>query len=43
VRFALTLGGTVCLVYFLILLFLLPRLRRAEPLLRTGDRDEGAV
>jgi MFS family permease len=38
VRFALTLGGTVCLVYFLTLLFLLPRLRRAEPLLQTGDR-----
>jgi MFS family permease len=29
VRFALTLGGTVCLAYFLILLLFLPRLRRS--------------
>ncbi len=28
VRFALTLGGTVCLAYFLLLLFFLPRIRR---------------
>lgn len=29
VRFALTLGGTVCLAYFLLLLFFLPRIRRS--------------
>jgi MFS family permease len=34
VRFALTLGGTVCLVYFLILFFFLPRLWRMAPLPR---------
>jgi MFS family permease len=33
-RFALTLGGTVCLVYFLILFFFLPRLWRMAPLPR---------
>lgn len=30
VRFALTLGGTVCLAYFLLLLLLLPRIRRGS-------------
>jgi MFS family permease len=34
VRFALTLGGTICLVYFLILFFFLPRLWRMAPLPR---------
>jgi MFS family permease len=34
VRFALTLGGTICLVYFLILFFFLPRLWRIAPLPR---------
>jgi MFS family permease len=34
VRFALTLGGIVCLVYFLILFFFLPRLWRIAPLPR---------
>ena len=32
VRFALALGGAICLAYFLILLLLLPRLRRGAPL-----------
>ncbi len=32
VRFSLALGGVVCLVYFLILLALLPRLRKEAPL-----------
>jgi MFS family permease len=31
-RFALTLGGTICLVYFLVLLFFLPRLGRIPAL-----------
>lgn len=34
VRFALTLGGAICLVYFLILLALLPRLRKVAKLPR---------
>ncbi len=33
-RFALALGGSICLIYFLILLLLLPRLRRAGTLPR---------
>ncbi len=32
VRFVLTLGGAICLAYFTILLFFLPRLRRVAPL-----------
>ena len=41
VRFALTLGGTACLVYFLIVFFFLPRLWRIAPLPRVdvGIRD----
>jgi len=35
-RFAVALGGAVCLVYFLILLLLLPRLRRLAPLPGAG-------
>jgi MFS family permease len=33
-RFALTLGGAICLIYFLILFSVLPRLRRVSPLPR---------
>ena len=36
VRFALTLGGTVCLVYFLLLLFFLPRIRRSATRAKAG-------
>jgi predicted MFS family arabinose efflux permease len=36
VRFALTLGGTVCLAYFLLLLLLLPRLRRSATGMTAG-------
>jgi MFS family permease len=41
VRFALTLGGTVCLVYFLILFAFLPRLPRVAtlPAHELGFRD----
>jgi len=35
-RFALALGGSVSLVYFLVLLAFLPRLRRVAPLPRSG-------
>ncbi len=38
-RFALTLGGAVCLMYFLVLLVALPRLRRVAPLPRGGGPD----
>jgi MFS family permease len=41
VRFALTLGGMICLVYFLVLLFFLPRLGQiaalATPEVGIGD------
>ena len=37
VRFALTLGGTVCLAYFLLLLFFLPRIRRNATGPRAGS------
>ncbi len=40
-RFTLTLGGTICLVYFVILLGFLPRLRRVAQLPRPG-RTEGS-
>lgn len=36
VRFALTLGGTICLAYFLLLLLLLPRIRRSKTGPKTG-------
>ena len=36
VRFALTLGGTVCLAYFLLLLLLLPRIRRGATGAKAG-------
>ncbi len=38
-RFALALGGAICLVYFLVLLAFLPRLRRVAPLPRPGGTD----
>ena len=45
VRFALTLGGAVCLLYFLLLFFFLPRLPRAAalpiPELGAGDQALG--
>ncbi len=40
-RFAVALGGAVCLVYFLILLLLLPRLRRLAPLPGAGIEPAG--
>jgi MFS family permease len=38
-RFALALGGAICLVYFLVLLSFLPHLRRVAPLPRPGGPD----
>jgi MFS family permease len=37
VRFALALGGAICLIYFLILLLVLPHLRRVGKLPTPGD------